>query len=323
VAVSPSPACPRCGYDLSGIVPTWLERCPLEGICSECGLPYRWRDVFDPLANVPRWSIEHAPRWVIFRLPGACMRSLLTPWLWLRLRMSHPIQMGRLVTLGALALLVPHVISASCAAWMCLRMREWGTFLGMDMHVLPPGSAFLWPYRRLCFDQYDPIVAPTLGAVIALHITFPLAFLLLPQTFAALKIRRAHLGRIWVYSLVTVVLWFPATAVFRGVGVLGALRLVPGQPFRRATGSFRLVSWLDRAGDVAMASTLWIALGVALWLGFYWWGAARFYLKVPAPLGAVLGVGAVAALAAFTLAAVWPGSTLLQDAGNALLGYRP
>ncbi len=74
-------ACIRCGYDLSGQVAAWTDRCPLHGVCPECGLGLRWDEVLVPAKIAPGWSIEHSSR------PGlAALRGLLrgcTPWrLW-------------------------------------------------------------------------------------------------------------------------------------------------------------------------------------------------------------------------------------------------
>ncbi|MFG0304904.1 MAG: hypothetical protein ACF8Q5_01680 [Phycisphaerales bacterium JB040] len=38
--------CPYCRYDLSGIASSWTDRCPLRGVCSECGTALEWRRVF-------------------------------------------------------------------------------------------------------------------------------------------------------------------------------------------------------------------------------------------------------------------------------------
>ena len=59
-----APACPRCGYDLSGETEGWTERCPTAGTCPECGLGLSWREVFAIRgqwgSEVP-WYSEHAP----------------------------------------------------------------------------------------------------------------------------------------------------------------------------------------------------------------------------------------------------------------------
>ena len=58
--ISGEPTCPRCGYDQSGEVATWTDRCPLGGRCPECGTPFRWPDLFDPARQEIGWLVEHA-----------------------------------------------------------------------------------------------------------------------------------------------------------------------------------------------------------------------------------------------------------------------
>lgn len=59
-ASRPSAVCPRCGYDQSGEVTTWSDRCPVSGICPECGLKFEWGDIFHPARKNLWWSVEHA-----------------------------------------------------------------------------------------------------------------------------------------------------------------------------------------------------------------------------------------------------------------------
>ena len=63
-------ACPRCGYELRGIVDSWTESCPLLGVCSECGLEFKWSEVFCPDKYEPVWCVE-------FRTAGWLPRSAL------------------------------------------------------------------------------------------------------------------------------------------------------------------------------------------------------------------------------------------------------
>ena len=44
----PEPICPVCGYDQSGVIASWAESCPLEGVCSECGSVLRWQEIHRP-----------------------------------------------------------------------------------------------------------------------------------------------------------------------------------------------------------------------------------------------------------------------------------
>lgn len=90
--------CPRCGYDQSAIPPTWTGQCPIEGQCSECGLVYPWRDIYDPVRGIPRWSFEHANRSrVLLAFFGTLWRAF-KPWqYWSSVRLTWPFRWPRLV----------------------------------------------------------------------------------------------------------------------------------------------------------------------------------------------------------------------------------
>ena len=82
--------CPRCGYDQRGAISTWTESCPLNGVCSECGLEWRWAEVFNPRLHRPRWCVEYGR---VIAFPWRCVKTLCVsfwPWrFWWGLQMSH------------------------------------------------------------------------------------------------------------------------------------------------------------------------------------------------------------------------------------------
>ncbi|MEX0876943.1 MAG: hypothetical protein WD114_05750 [Phycisphaerales bacterium] len=92
------PICPKCGYDQSGEIATWEERCPLEGVCPECGLAFAWADVFDPSRVHLPWYVEHAERKrdMLRRTPGTFWLLILPNRFWKRVTVGSPIYVGRL-----------------------------------------------------------------------------------------------------------------------------------------------------------------------------------------------------------------------------------
>ena len=73
------PCCPRCGYDLSGETGRWHERCPISGICPECGADFAWGEVFairDEWGSEVDWYSEHAHGLfsMLRRTPGTLAR---------------------------------------------------------------------------------------------------------------------------------------------------------------------------------------------------------------------------------------------------------
>ena len=79
--MTPKTSCPRCGYDLAGVVESWNHAeslsCPLNGTCSECGLGFEWADVF-------RSKDTEKPMtpWLMFWAVLGCTIAVIgVPWL--------------------------------------------------------------------------------------------------------------------------------------------------------------------------------------------------------------------------------------------------
>ena len=117
--------CPRCGYDLRGIVAAWRESCPLSGTCAECGLEFGWEYILRPDRLTPRWCIEFVPR--RRGIPMAAAKTLLRsfwPWgFWKRMHMAFPVRWRRLAIYILLLLIVPPTtlyvgVRASAAAYV-------------------------------------------------------------------------------------------------------------------------------------------------------------------------------------------------------------
>jgi len=97
---STPPSCPRCGYVQSGEIATWSEKCPLDGVRSECGLEFAWANVLNPRLVLPQWSFEHATNRTLRAWTATVYRATI-PWkLWSQLRMEYPINWGRLILLA-------------------------------------------------------------------------------------------------------------------------------------------------------------------------------------------------------------------------------
>ncbi len=94
------PRCPRCGYDQSGVAASWSASCPMEGICSECGLRFPWVDAMRPDLHRVRGLYEHARtgrerrRWVLTTL-----WLVARPWaFWSRVTMAMTPRLGMVRT---------------------------------------------------------------------------------------------------------------------------------------------------------------------------------------------------------------------------------
>ena len=130
--------CPRCGYDQSAIPPTWTSQCPVEGQCSECGLVFPWRDIFDPMRDIPRWSFEHVPRKKKRTLILAAFRTLLRsmlPWkFWRTVELRWPVR-GRRLTVYAIVLSLLGIYTAGILIDLVLAVAE---FPGPTIYIRTP-----------------------------------------------------------------------------------------------------------------------------------------------------------------------------------------
>lgn len=123
------PSCPRCGYDQRGVIVTWKESCPLEGVCSECGLAFTWHEVLRRDQLAPKWSVEFTPR--RRGLPLATLKTFLRtlwPWgFWKRMNMAYAIHWLRIAAYLLILLtpmLVGYVAAQSIAAGIMLHQTR-------------------------------------------------------------------------------------------------------------------------------------------------------------------------------------------------------
>jgi hypothetical protein len=109
----PNPACPRCGYDQSGLIATWELSCPLLCTCPECGHDSPSASLFVSEMLGPSWSFEHASRRFIRKWISTTAISIRPTKLWKGLRPDQPIFRPRLVWMTLSWLLLLHLITAA------------------------------------------------------------------------------------------------------------------------------------------------------------------------------------------------------------------
>lgn len=120
--------CPRCGYDVRGVIDTWSDSCPLLGTCSECGLEYQWSQVLHPEKYEPLWCVEFLGAGPMWRSAIKTYRRSFLPWrFWQELKMEHDVRWRRLlayVLLLLTPLLLCYVIEQTTVAVQVRRLSQ-------------------------------------------------------------------------------------------------------------------------------------------------------------------------------------------------------
>lgn len=305
--------CPRCGYDLSGVVAAWRESCPMVGTCSECGLGLDWGETLNPMLRMPKWFVENRKS-VAWRGAMRTLPRALLPWrFWGAVRMSFPVAPRR-IALFLLLLAACFYATAGVAA--ALNVYEQRTF--------PWHAGEIGDYDELValFLPFVYVGSPSFGGNLIFNgwtaaagvwfLFVPVAFFLLPTTLRRAKVLPRHLGRAAAYGLVGLVLLLDAhLALWVGVEALYTKWGRAGWPWL-GVYSWRLVrpEWFYPAGS-------------ALWLFIWWHAATRRYLRLPNAGAVALALVLLAGLATLLVVASLQlaGATTMLDAW--LVPYHP
>lgn len=287
--------CPRCGYELRGIIDSWRESCPLTGVCSECGLAYLWAELLNDKLYRPRWTIEFVLRGTL--IPLACLATVVcsfVPWfLWSKLRMSHEMQWKRLGVYLLILFTITWLTYASAntvivgRAWIeadqdsqITRLSKPLEFAGLTAFALPNSRKPVFTYTLTHINQgvpsstTIPYSAPkwlkrvwrwnddVTFFMFFFIVALPATFMLLPVSRRRARVRWRHISRVFAYSLL-----FPAM-VSLGiiVGAFRAYRSEPGYAYRP------LSVYVDYPRYLCL-----LAIGM---LALWWWVAIRRYLHM-------------------------------------------
>lgn len=304
------PACPRCGYDQSGIIATWENAgaCPLEGTCSECGLSIRWRDLLNPQWAVPRWSFEHRAGWWQV---GAHLRTCwaaLRPWsFWTGMNLHFPIVRSRLLRHAAAMLLASHLMIALTSAWYAQatvsgwiltspgayrppRPEEWAALrvgAALEAFVWPYGSVRLWTPRG--FWTHRLAVPKSVMYMQLWLLLTPGAFFVLTESLRRVPVRSRHLLRGLSYGLTTLPIVTLAALFVNGTlgaYIVGSSMAILRWPFEER------VPWL-------------LVGAIAIWQFLHWSRFAGKYLGLSHPAGVAAAMILVGGLAAAVLVVLW------------------
>ncbi len=239
--------CPRCGYDLSALPPTWEAACPLYGLCSECGYEVEWSVVLDPQGRVPGWFFEAEifSRWAWGRVFVQTWLAALVPWMfWKRVRLETPVRIRCLWWFAAVALVVGGGLRIGV---------EWVFLLGMSQLA---GGALV-----------DAVVSvrilTEIFTLIGLCTLLPAgAVLVLPQSRRAAKVRPAHVWRAAVYGT-------------PGLSVVICLYWL--QEYAAALG---WIPFLVEPGYLLAAPPAALVTVSLLWVVIWWSGVVILYMRM-------------------------------------------
>jgi len=277
--------CPRCGYDLSAIPPSWEELCPVSGVCSECGLEVEWGELLGRHTPPPDWFAEREGS----RLPPGPRMSVRT-WLrvmtpgrfWSAIKLGHKPDFNALFGFTLIALLMIYVCAASWVVMQGLGVlgRRWP--LSFTLIVLA------WPWARS--------TNPYFWIVPAASVLAPTVFLVLGTTLSSARVRLAHVWRAGVYGLLGVATIMLVARLLRIAILLVTPRRnigVPGNPWE-----FLVVSGFRSS---------WAMLFAAVWLGVFWWYAVSRYMKLDHPRAVTASIMSIALLGGLAVVQWWPG----------------
>lgn len=167
----------------------------MEGVCSECGLEFSWRDVCNPAYQRSTSTFEHARRRQTRSLL-VTVALLHAPWrLWRRLLMVHWVVPRRLALFAALGL---GVTSVACSMILVLLI------LATHAPAWARGKSWAWDWRYARywlgydFDGGATVLAST--GVLAIWALTPLLFVLVSRSLREARVRPGHLARVLAYS---------------------------------------------------------------------------------------------------------------------------
>lgn len=208
------PICPRCGYDLGGLIAAWTQSCPLRSTCSECGLDFDCSRALSPRVIGPRWSYEHgftreASRWRFTSYVAVLPRKLFG-----ELAVDHRVNAPRLVWFTILWLALIHVTTAVLSLGVMLNVLRGpagmpgmlGSYWYEDDFLSFALTQLVLPYTGVLRMPIGAsfIQIPLLPLFILVYVpTFlmPAWLMLLGTSLRMARVRKVHLLRGVAYSV--------------------------------------------------------------------------------------------------------------------------
>ncbi len=281
------PCCPRCGYDQRGLIATWTDQCPLEGLCSECGYAFSWSDVMRPDRLLLAGYFEHTRGlWACVVAAWRTLAWVVVPFVyWSKVKMHHEVRPRRLVlwpivVIAMLWFLIGVIRSASYyidGRQTGMSFREVAidlsnSFIFPIIHAEPTTWVMTntGPTRlnRLSVDFVMLNWSPVFWGVIGQAILFPALLLALPVTRQRAKIRKRHVLRAAVFSQSWVMLHLSLFLVSAIIGVA------------RSDWNIALC-WDGPVLNFLHDHRGLYGLVLVSWMAVWWWLALEVGMKLP------------------------------------------
>ena len=295
--------CPRCGYDLHGLIETWKHECPITGVCSECGLEFEWGELLNPARNVPAWCLEYAQ--------GVCggmicavrtLGMMLRPWrFWRELKMIHQprwrpfVRMHVCLLVGVYFVFLVALGLAVATDWMWTitfspSVTRWELVGRTMLFPLSSKSPGVWGTFNQPINSpldYSMMLFTFLKDMWLIEIVYmgylllcAVGFLALPQSRRIAKVKWIHVHRICAYSTFQYWLLIYTIILFGG-----------------SEADTEIMS-------VVRVLLLSLVIGLFVFPILWWSLAASRYLKMRHPWGIGLALCVLAFLCALFLLAI-------------------
>jgi hypothetical protein len=280
------PRCPRCGYDLTGQVASWRERCPMRDVCSECGGEFFSPEVMRRMEFGPMSLFEHAPRlrgWAgvqAFTDTSGLVFLPRTLWRVIGRGGQWPVRRGRLAAYVLIWAVLMHLALLAMSQVLMI----WHPFDSpgvLDFLPVPYGEVMV-PSNASALTLAGPGAwVPMTGRALLAVTIWPVLLMGVLAWRRAAKCGPGAGPLVWrglAYTLPVGLLWFPV--------LFFALMLV-------AIAGEIAPPW---AHPLIAASAVLLALWPTVFLGHWWRMYMREHMGVPAGIGTtvviiLLGLG--------------------------------
>ncbi|MGJ8637313.1 MAG: hypothetical protein ACSHX5_10755 [Phycisphaerales bacterium] len=228
-----TPICPKCGYDQSGTIATWKNQCPTQGLCNECGINFQWSDIFDPSRTNLPWYTEHARSLsqLITRTLPTFLRLINPKSFWKQVHPTTVIKLKPLVLWFILLSLAAHILvsainmysfyaqHAGTTSWYWTNFKAGGVYAYPEL-ALNTIFKSVFDFRihqsntgidsiKVNFagwNIFSTLFLRPLSASLGFNIMWLLVLLVIPTTRRLAKIRKAHICRAFILSLISTLL---------------------------------------------------------------------------------------------------------------------